>query len=315
MKPMRRSTFKWRHWEGYLFILPWMIGFVLFALGPLIASGQYSMVQWDMLSDPEFVGLENYHALFANPDFWHALKRSGLYALLAVPLTMAGSLGVAMLLNQKVPGITVFRTVYYLPAVTSGVAMLTLWRLLFRPDTGAVDWLLQRSWIPWVSIRDGFQFHFIPLMAESPGWLSEPSWALQTMVLLSVWGLGGGMIIYLAGLQGIPDHLYEAADLDGAGSFRKFLNVTLPMLTPTIFFNLVMNTIATLQAFDQAYILSNGTGAPAKALLLYVLMLYNEAFLYLKIGSASAMAWVLFFIILVLTGLNFLFGKRWVHYE
>jgi multiple sugar transport system permease protein len=310
----RSKRFKWRNWEGYLFILPWMIGFFIFALGPLIASARLSLIEWDMLSAPEYVGLGNYYDLFQNEDFWISLRQSAIYALMAVPLTMAGSLAVAMLLNQKVPGIAFFRTVYYLPAVTSGVAMLTLWRLLFRPDTGAVDWVLQRNWIPWLSTDGGVSFVWRPLLYESPGWLSNPDWALQTMVLLSIWGLGSGMIIYLAGLQGIPDHLYEAAELDGAGPFRKFLNVTIPMLTPTIFFNLVMNTIGALQAFDQAYILSGGTGAPAKSLLLYVLMLYNQAFQFLNIGTAAAMAWILFFIIMVLTGFNFLLGRRWVHY-
>lgn len=297
----KKTTFKWRHWEGYLFILPWMIGFFLFAVGPLVASARLSLVQWDMLEPAKFVGLQNYTDLMANPDFLWSLKRTAFYALMAVPATMAGSLAVAMLLNQKVPGITLFRTIYYLPAVTSGVAMLTLWRLLFRPETGAVDWALR----PVYSL----------LGTNSPGWLSNPDWALQTMVLLSVWGLGSGMIIYLAGLQGIPEHLYEAAELDGAGSFKKFLNVTLPMLTPTIFFNLVMNTIGAFQAFDQAYILSQGTGGPARSLLMYVLLLYNSAFKYLKMGEASAMAWVLFVIILILTGINFAMGKRWVHYD
>jgi multiple sugar transport system permease protein len=235
-------------------------------------------------------------------------------------MTMAGSLAVAMLLNQKVPGITVFRTVYYLPSVTSGVAMLTLWALLFRPDGGPVNWLLEKPLLPIPQLHGGFHFELIPLMTKGPAWLADPHWALQTMVLLSVWGLGSGMIIYLAGLQGIPEHLYEAAELDGAGAWKKFRNVTLPMLTPTIFFNLVMNTIGTFQAFDQAYILSGASGGgamggPGKALLLYVVLLYHTAFQFLKIGSAAAMAWILFFIILALTGLNFLLGKRWVHYD
>lgn len=304
MQTARR--FRARHFEGYLFILPWMIGFFLFALGPLIMSMRYSVVQWDMFpsSQPEYVGLKNYQDLMANPDFWWSLRRTALYAIMAVPATMIGSLAVAMLLNQKVPGITVFRTIYYLPSVTAGVAMLTLWRLLFRPETGLVDTALAPVYA-WLKVSN----------PASTGWLSNPDWALQTMVLLSIWGLGSGMIIYLAGLQGIPEHLYEAAELDGAGSVKKFLNVTLPMLTPTIFFNLVMNTIGTFQAFDQAYILSNGTGDPGRSLLMYVLLLYNTAFKYLKIGPASAMAWVLFVIILILTGINFWVGKKWVHYD
>ncbi|HEY3265868.1 MAG TPA: sugar ABC transporter permease [Armatimonadota bacterium] len=295
----------YRRWEGFLFILPFVIGFLCFTLGPLIASGYYSLVKYDMLNpNMQFVGMQNYVDLFSNPDFAWSLGRTAMYAIMAVPATMVGSLAVAMLLNQKVPGIAVFRTIYYLPAVTSGVAMLTLWRLLFRPETGLVDTVLAPLY-GWLHITNPASF----------GWLSNPKCALQTMVLLSVWGLGSGMIIYLAGLQGIPDHLYEAAELDGAGAWKKFRNVTLPMLTPTIFFNLVMNTIAAFQAFDQAYILSTGTGGPSRALLMYVLLLYNTAFKYLKIGPASAMAWVLFVIILVLTGINFLMSKRWVHYD
>lgn len=318
---MTRARF-WKRWEGFLFILPWVIGFFAFALGPLMASAKMSLQHWDMLSDPTFVGLQNYSELFADKTFLWSLQRTALYAVMAVPLTMAGSLAVAMLLNQKVPGIAWFRTIYYLPSVTAGVAMLTLWTLLFRPEGGPVNWLLEYAWIPWPKFHSLFNvdWSFIPLMTKGPGWLSDKDWALQTMVLLSVWGLGSGMIIYLAGLQGIPDHFYEAAELDGAGSWRKFLNVTLPMLTPTIFFNLVMNTIGTFQAFDQAYILSGASaggamGGPGQALLLYVVLLYHTAFQFLKMGLASAMAWILFFIILALTGLNFYIGKRWVHYD
>lgn len=319
MKTNTKQRF-WKRWEGFLFILPWVIGFFLFALGPLVVSAKLSLVKWDMLSPAVPVGLDNYKELLANPDFLWSLKRTALYALMAVPLTMVGSLAVAILLNQKAPGISIFRTVYYLPSVTSGVAMFTLWGLLFRPDAGPVDWALQRHIIPWFSTQGGLHFQFIPILSQSPGWLSNPDWALQTLVLLSFWGLGNGMIIYLAGLQGIPDHLYEAAELDGSGVWGKFRNVTLPLLTPTIFFNLVMNTIGTFQAFDQAYILSGASaggsmGGAGKSLLLYVVLLYHTAFQFLKIGAASAMAWVLFIIILALTGINFYFGKRWVHYD
>ncbi|HEY3413532.1 MAG TPA: sugar ABC transporter permease [Armatimonadota bacterium] len=314
----------WKRWGGFFFILPWVVGFFLFTIGPLIASAHYSLLDWDMLAAPRNVGLQNYRDLFVNPDFTWSLWRTALYALMAVPVTMLGSLLVAMLLNQKVPGITIFRTVYYLPAVTSGVAMMILWKLLFRPDTGPVDWALTKTgvygalmahWIPGFTLHGGFHFQWFPLLDAQPGWLSSPDWALQTMVLLSVWGLGSGMIIYLAGLQGIPDHLYEAAELDGSGAWGKFINVTIPMLTPTIFFNLIMNTIGAFQAFDQAYILSSGLGGPSRSLLMYVLLAYNTAFKFLKIGPAAAMAWVLFFIILALTAINFYVGKKWVHYD
>jgi multiple sugar transport system permease protein len=316
----------WKRWGGFFFILPWVIGFFCFIIGPLIESAHLSLLDWDMLSPKHYVGLQNYRELFADPDFSWSLGRTALYALMAVPATMVGSLLVAMLLNQKVPGIAIFRTIYYLPAVTSGVAMMLLWRLVFRPDTGIVDWCLERPWIPAITLHGSttvhifghaahLPIHFIPILAHSPGWLSSPSCALQTMALMSVWGLGSGMIIYLAGLQGIPEHLYEAAELDGSGAWGKFRNVTLPMLTPTIFFNLIMSTIGMFQAFDQAYLLSDGLGGPSRSLLLYVLLAYNNAFKFLHIGPASAMAWVLFFIILALTGINFYVGKKWVHYD
>lgn len=326
--PASTRTFArfWKRWGGIIFILPWIIGFLCFTIGPLIESAHLSMLNWDMLSDKKFVGLDNYRNLFADPDFAWSLGRTAMYALMAVPATMAGSLAVALLLNQKVRGITVFRTIYYLPAVTSGVAMMLLWRLVFRPDTGLVDTVLTAQWIPALQLHGGTTFqmfhhavhlpiHLIPIVSHGPGWLSNPDWALQTMALMSVWGLGSGMIIYLAGLQGIPEHLYEAAELDGSGVWGKFRNVTLPMLTPTIFFNLIMSTIGMFQAFDQAYLLSDGMGGPSRSLLLYVLLAYNNAFKFLHIGPAAAMAWVLFFIILALTGINFYAGKKWVHYD
>ncbi|MBW3624652.1 MAG: sugar ABC transporter permease, partial [Armatimonadetes bacterium] len=197
-----------------------------------------------------------------------------------------------------VPGISVFRTIYYLPAVTSSVAMFLLWRWILNPEFGLVNHLLHgvfgtpRGW---------------------PGWLSDPGWAMPALILMNLWYLGGGMIIYLAGLQGIPEHLYEAADLDGAGWWSKFRNVTLPMLTPTIFFNLVMSVIGSFQVFTQAYVMT--AGGPAKATLFYVLLLYQQAFDFLRFGYASAMAWILFVVIAALTAFNFKLAPKWVHYD
>lgn len=286
-------------WEGYLFIAPWLIGFVLFTLGPILISLYLSMTKWDLLRpQPQWVGLNNYRDLFHDPDFFISLQRTLYYTGVSVPLGMAGSLGVAMLLNRKAPGISIFRTIYYLPAVTSSVAMFLLWRWLLNPEFGLVNYALHGL----LRTPQGW-----------PGWLSDPTWAMPALILMNLWYLGGGMIIYLAGLQGIPEHLYEAAELDGAGAWRKFTAVTVPMLTPTIFFNLVMSVIGSFQVFTQAYVMTQG--GPAKATLFYVLLLYQQAFDFLRFGYASAMAWILFVVIAALTAVNFKLAPKWVHYE
>jgi multiple sugar transport system permease protein len=285
-----------QQWEGYLFIAPWLIGFLVFTLGPILLSFYLSMTKWDLLRpQPLWVGLANYRDLLHDPDFFLSLKRTLYYTAFSVPLGMAGALGLAMLLNQKVPGMSVFRTIYYLPAVTSSVAMFLLWRWILNPEYGLVNYLLR------------------PFVKEPPGWLSDPGWAMPALILMNLWYLGGGMIIYLAGLQGIPEHLYEAAELDGANAWSKFRNVTLPMLTPTIFFNLVMSVIGSFQVFTQAYVMTQG--GPAKATLFYVLLLYQQAFDFLRFGYASAMAWILFVVIAALTAFNFKLAPRWVHYD
>jgi multiple sugar transport system permease protein len=285
-----------QQWEGYLFIAPWMIGFLVFTLGPILLSLYLSMTKWDLLRpQPIWVGWGNYRDLFKDPDFYLSLNRTLYYTAVSVPLGMIGSLAVAMLLNQKVPGISVFRTIYYLPAVTSSVAMFLLWKWVLSPEYGLANFLLRA------------------IHVSGPGWLSDSSWAMPALILMNLWYLGGGMIIYLAGLQGIPEHLYEAAELDGAGWWSKFRNVTIPMLTPTIFFNLVMSVIGSFQVFTQAYVMTQG--GPAKATLFYVLLLYQQAFDFLRFGYASAMAWILFIVIAALTAFNFKVAPRWVHYE
>jgi multiple sugar transport system permease protein len=295
-RPARRER---QQWEGYLFIAPWLLGFLFFTLGPILISIYLSMTKWDLMHPrPLWIGAQNYRDLFNDPDFYLSLNRTLYYTAVSVPLGMAGSLAVAMLLNQKVPGISVFRTVYYLPAVTSSVAMFLLWRWVLNPEYGLVNYLLHTV------------FH---TPRNWPGWLSDPGWAMPALILMNLWYLGGGMIIYLAGLQGIPQHLYEAAELDGAGAWSQFRNVTIPMLTPTIFFNLVMSVIGSFQVFTQAYVMTDG--GPAKATMFYVLLLYKQAFDFLRFGYASAMAWILFIIIAVLTAFNFKVAPRWVHYE
>jgi multiple sugar transport system permease protein len=301
------------HLEGYLFILPWLLGFVLFTAGPMLASIGLSFTEWDLLRPwPRPVGWGNYRALFQDELFYRSLWNTVIYALFAVPLGLVGALFVAILMNQRVRGIAVFRTIFYLPSVTSGVAVFLLWKWLFNPDFGLINTAL-RARVPWLSTAGGLHVTTVPLIANPPGWLSEPHWAMPALILMSLWGIGGGMIIFLAGLQGIPEHLYEAANLDGAGTWAKFRHVTLPMLSPTLFFHLTMGIIGALQYFTAAYVMTNG--GPVNATLFYVLYLYQNVFDYLRLGYASAMAWILFVVIVLLTIVNFRLAPRWVHYD
>ncbi|MCX7919265.1 MAG: extracellular solute-binding protein [bacterium] len=295
---------RWYPWvEGYLFISPWLIGFIVFTFAPVIASFLLSFAEYDILTAPRWVGLTNFKKLFADPIFQKSLINTIYYSVITVPLSLILSLLLAMLLNVKIRGSYIFRVIYYLPAVTSGVAISLLWRWLFNPDIGLINYVL--SW-----------FGIEPL-----GWLTSPKWAMPAVMIMSVWGsLGGPMLIYLAGLQGIPEQLYEAADLDGANIWQRFRNVTIPMLSPAIFFNLIMAIIGSFQVFTAVYVMTSGgasiePGGPANSTLVYVLYLYRNAFRYLIMGQACAMAWFLFLVILGLTLLNFKLAQRWVHYE
>lgn len=281
--------------EGYLFISPWLLGFLVFTLGPLVASIFISLSKWDIFSAPQFVGLENYIAMFEDPLFKKSLWNTFYYSIFSIPLGMAGGLTLALLLNQKVKGLPIFRTIFYLPSVTSGVAVALLWKWIFNPEFGIANAILNFFGLP------GLQ------------WLNSPTWAMPALIIMSLWGVGGGMLIYLAGLQGIPRQLYEAAELDGAGSWACFVNITLPMLTPTLFFQLITGIIGSFQIFTQAFVMTNG--GPVNATLFYVLYLYRNAFQWWKMGYASALAWFLFVVILILTLIQFRLSKRWVHYD
>lgn len=296
-----RKKYPWL--EGYLYIAPWIIGFIVFTLAPVIASFLLSFAEYDILTAPRWVGFLNFKKLFADALFRKSLINTIYYSAVTVPLGIIFSLLLAMLVNVKIRGSYTFRVIYYLPAVTSGVAISLLWRWLFNPDIGLINYFL--NW-----------FNIGPI-----GWLTSTSWALPAVMIMSVWGsLGGPMLIYLAGLQGIPDQLYEAADLDGANAWHRFRHVTIPMLSPAIFFNLIMAIIGSFQVFTAVYVMTAGgvsiePGGPANSTLVYVLYLYRTAFRYLVMGQACAMAWFLFLIILVLTLLNFKLAQRWVHYE
>lgn len=282
--------------EGYLYIAPWLIGFLFLTMGPVVFSFIMSFSQWDMISSPKMVGFSNYVTI-ATDDFRfrQSLKVTVLYAAFSVPLGVACSLALAMLLNLSVRGMRVFRSIFYVPAILPGVAVAMVWLAVFRPQGGIFNSIL--GW-----------FGLGPLP-----WLTSPDWALPSFIIMSLWGIGGGMIIYLAGLQSVPTQLYEAAEIDGAGRWARFRNVTLPMISPTIFFNLVMGIIGSFQVFTSSFVMTGG--GPAYSTLFYVLYLYQKAFNYLQMGYACALAWILFVIILTLTLIVFKTSARWVYYE
>ncbi|MHB0877853.1 MAG: carbohydrate ABC transporter permease [Anaerolineae bacterium] len=280
----------------YFFILPWIIGFVLWTAGPMLYSIYLSFTKYEILTSPVWVGAKNYVTLWSDPLFWQSLKVTTVYSFVSLPLGLFGSLAVAVLMNQKVPGMSYWRTIYYLPAVVSGVPVAILWRWLFNPEFGIINWLL------WTL------FH-----VQGPMWLYSKEWVLPAFIVMSLWGLGGGMVIYLAALQGVPTEIYEAAELDGASAGRKFMSVTMPMISPVIFFNLVMGIIGSFQVFTSSFVMT--AGGPGNASLFYLLYLYRNAWQYLKMGYASALAWVLFLITMVLTLLTFRSAGAWVYYE
>lgn len=243
-----------------------------------------------------FIGFKNYLDLFRiDPLFWQSLKVTGIYTLIGVPLRLALALAIALLLNQKIKALALFRTIYYLPTVVSGVAVAVLWSWVFNGEFGILNYVLSKFGI------------------QGPMWLADINWALPALIIMSLWGIGAPMIIFLAALQGVPTQLYEAAQLDGANTFQKFLKITIPLISPVIFFNLIINIIASFQVFTQAYIMTEG--GPAHATLLYVFYLFKNGFEEFHMGYASAMAWILFFIILAFTLLIFKSSSTWVHYE
>jgi len=279
---------------GYAFLAPWAIGFVILTAGPILASLVLSFCEYDVLHPVKFVGLDNYLQLPRDPIFWKSLVNT-LWMVAAVPLGMAVGLGVALLLNMEVRGQRFYRTVYYLPAIVPIVASSVLWLWVLHPEFGLVN----------ITLQDLFGL-------TGPKWLQDQNWSKPALILMGLWGAGAGMIIWLAGLKGIPRELYEAAEIDGAGRVSRFLHITWPMLTPYIFFNLVMGIIGAFQIFTNAYIMTDGTGGPVDSTLFYVFALFNQAFRYFKMGYASALAWVLFVIILALTLVNWKLRKMWV---
>jgi multiple sugar transport system permease protein len=297
LKPSRRMSLTRREARtAYLLVGPWILGFVVFTLGPMVASLIFSFTNYSIVSTSKLVGLANFiEIFFGDYRFWLSLRVTLTYAIFAIPMGLIFGLLLALLLNAKVPGISIWRTLYYTPSVVSGVAVAILWLYLFNPQYGLINWLLGMVGI------------------NGPGWLVSPDWALWALIIMSLWGVGGGMIIYLAGLQGIPTQLYEAAEVDGANKIRQFFSITLPLITPVLFYNLVIGIISTFQIFTSVYVMTDG--GPVERTLFYNLYLYNNAFRYQRMGYASALAWILFVIVLVLTLLVFRSSAMWVYYE
>lgn len=284
---------------GYIFVSPFILGFIFFMLGPMLFSFIGSFTDYNLTSKMNFIGLANFKRMFFRDDlFWKSLYNTAYFVLFSVPLTTMFSVLLASLLNQRIKGISFFRTVFYLPSILSGVAVYILWMQLLSPSSGLINTFLSF------------------LNIEGPAWLFDPNWTKPALILMKIWSSGGAMLLYLATLQNIPRALYESAELDGAGTWKKFTKVTLPLITPIIFYDVVTSTIGSFQIFQEAYVMTdNGTGGPANSLLFYNLHTWNKAFVAFDMGYAMAMSLVLFVIVLILTFINLKLAPKWVHYS
>jgi multiple sugar transport system permease protein len=281
---------------GYLFISPWLISFVMFDLLPILSGFYHSLTKWNALGTEEFIGLANFReALTRDPLFWKSVGNTFYFIAASVPLGILAAFLLALLLNANIRGTGAYRTIYYVPSVVPTVAAVIVWIFIFETRRGILNYGLGLLGLP--PIR----------------WLSDPNWAMPALIIMSLWTIGAAMIIFLAGLQGIPQELYEAAEVDGASSLRRLLRITIPLMTPTIFFNLIMGLVAAFQAFNNAFIMT--AGGPRNATLLYMLHLYNNAFSYFRMGYASALAVMLFIVVFGITVLVYRTSDRWVYYS
>ncbi len=290
---------KWikKYWAGYFFLAPWLIGLLGLTIIPMFTSLYLSFTRYNILNPATFTGLDNYMRIFSDRRFMQSISVTFRFVLISVPLRMGFALFIAMLLNRKIRGLNFYRAVYYVPSLLGGsVAISILWRQIFNKE-GLVNDILNSIGI------------------EGLNWIANPRTALYTLILLMVWQFGSSMLIFLAALKQVPKSLYESAEIDGAGKVRKFINITIPMITPMILFNLIMTVIGAFQAFTPAFIISNGTGGPLSSTLLFSLYLYKRGFTFFQMGYASALAWILLIIIAIFTGIIFWSSKRWVFYE
>jgi len=281
-----------------MFIFPWVVGLLVFTIYPIVASGYYGFTKYSVLKPPEWIGLENYRVMFAEDKlFFKSLTNTLYFVALSVPLSTAIPVTLALILNVKVKGMAFYRTAFYLPSIMPAIASSMLWLWILNPQYGLANEILR-------------------ILGLRPiGWLTTPQWSKPSLAAMTLWGAGGGIVIFLAGLQDIPIHLYEAAELDGANAWQRMIGVTLPMLTPSIFFNLVIDMIYYFQYFTQAYIMTGGSGGPLDSTLFYGMLLFRNAFEYFNMGYASAMAWLLFIIVFGITFALYTSSDRWVHYQ
>lgn len=285
-----------------LFLAPWLLGLLVFTAGPMLASlylsfTDYNLLQSPLDNPPDWIGLGNYSAMMSDPAFWNSFKVTVTYVVTGVPLQLILALLLALVLDRGLRGLSLYRSIFYLPSLLGGsVAIAILWRQVFGKD-GLVN-----GFLAWFGI-------------DGPGWIGHPDYALSTIVVLHIWTFGSPLVIFLAGLRQIPDLYYEAAEMDGAGRLRRFFSITLPLLTPIIFFNLILQVIFAFQNFTQAYVVSGGSGGPADSTMLYTLYLYRKGFLEYDMGLASAMAWFLVIVIAGFTAVNFWLSKYWVFYD
>lgn len=292
--------------SGLIFISPWILGFLAFTAYPLLASLWFSLCDYSVLSEPVFIGAENYRELWRDEVFWLALRNTVVFSAVSIPLGTALAIGLAVLLNQPVRGKGLFRTIFFLPSLVPAISLAILWQWMLNGSLGLVNEVLR----PPLDLINGV----LGTGLQPPDWLNDPTWALWGLVLTGLWGAGNAMVIYLAGLQEIPSELYEAAEIDGAGAVEQFVHITLPLLTPVIFFNVIMGLIGSLQTFAVPYILTGGTDGPGRSLLFLATYIYQSAFDYWNMGYASALALVLFLLILILTIAVVRFGEKRVHY-
>ncbi len=317
MAPAARSLISPRTWLGpefasqsrrrevraaFFFLLPNVLGFLVFMIVPLFSSLGFSLLEWNLLRPPIFLGLENYLDLVQDKEFGRSLRATFYYLGGSVPLGIVFSLALALALNQNIKGIRLFRTIYFVPVVSSMVAVALMWRWMYNPTSGVLNFMLNQT------------FKYLHLPFTAPDWLQSPIWAMPAIIIMSVWkGMGYNMVLFLAGLQGIPRHLYEAAEIDGASQQKQFWSITLPLLTPTTFFVLIMSVIGSFQVFEQAYIMTQG--GPVRSTVTTVYYIYENGFQWHRMGYASAVAWALFAMILVVTLVQWRLQDRWVYYE
>jgi len=282
---------------AYIFLAPWIVGLIVFTIGPMLASLYLSFTDYNLLKAPVWSGLDNIERMLGDARLWNSLRVTLTYVVVSVPLQLAFALVVALVLDRGMRGLSFYRSIFYLPSLLGGsVAIAILWRQVFGTD-GLIN-----GFLSWFGI-------------QGPGWISHPDYALGTIIILHIWTFGSPMVIFLAGLRQIPEMYYEAAQMDGAGKVRRFFSITFPLLTPIIFFNLVLQIIFAFQSFTQAYIVSGGTGGPSDSTMFFTLYLYKQAFTELDMGYASAMAWFLLMIIAGFTAFNFWLSRFWVFYD